>query len=250
MTHLKSGPIHSFSGEYDDPLPQTETTGGVGIVNIDGLLRPRADASMRLTGGTSVRFLSQVISTMVRDSRLSSIVLRCDSMGGDFGGVPDLAQRIYESRDIKPIIAHADGWMAGSAFWLCSAATEVIATPSSPGIGGLGMVRTHFSHADYLEKQGVKVTLIASTKSPFKTEWNPYEPLTEAAKKHAQSQMDIAHAEMMSAVATYRRTDLLVAMRDFGQGRVLLSEDAKEAGLVDSVESFPDLIDRLGGTRR
>ncbi|WP_075092822.1 S49 family peptidase [Planctomyces sp. SH-PL14] len=250
MESLRIGPIHGF-GDFDDDddgPPQTSTLGSVGVINVYGLLQRRADSLMHLTGGTAVEFVGQVFATMLKNPRLSSIVLRFDSMGGDFQGVPELAKRIYAARGTKPIYAHADGWMAGASYWLATAAGQLVATQSSPGIGGLGFVRLHFDQSKYMENLGVRTTIISS--SPYKAEENPYEPLSSETKAHIESRVAIWDAEMSSDIATYRNRPVTDVMRNFGQGRVLLSEDAKEAGLVDSVESFDALIDRLGGTRR
>lgn len=248
MNCLSCGPIHGFEADYDDPQSQTETFGSVGVINVDGLLQRREDNLMQFTGGAAVEFIGQVFGTMLKNPRVSSIVLRFDSMGGDFQAVPEVAKRIYEARGRKPIIAHADGWMSGSAYWLASAAAKIVATPSSPGIGGLGFVTIHFDHSKLLEKEGIEVTLLSS--SPRKTDANPYQPLSAEAKADIESKLAVWETWMASDISTYRGVGLNRVMQDFGQGRVMLSEDAKEAKLVDSIESFAELIARLGGTRR
>lgn len=110
---------------------------GVGILNIEGVLVPKASWLDSLCGFVSTLELNQSFESLVNDPSISKIVLYFDSPGGVSTGVYEFAENIYQSRNKKEIVAFTDVSMHSGAYWLGSAASKLVATPSSE-IGSIG----------------------------------------------------------------------------------------------------------------
>lgn len=184
----------------------------------------------------------QRIARAANDHRVDAIVLDVDSPGGTVGGVPELAQRIYEARQKKPIVAVANGLMASAAYWIGAAASEVVASPSSE-VGSIGVFLVHEDWSKWLESEGVVVTEISAGR--YKTEAAPWRPLDEAAADFLHGRVATVYNWFTSDVARFRGDSAQSVRRGYGEGRVLGSKAAKAAGLVDRVATLDDVVEEL-----
>src|SRR5207302_11309430 len=122
----------------------------------------------------------QEFDAAIADPNVSAVVLDTDCPGGSAAGTPELASKIRAARGKKPIIAVANALMASAAYWIASAADEIVATPSAD-VGSVGGYQAHLDQSQALEKEGLKVTFIQEP--ALKTAGNPYEPLRSAARQ-------------------------------------------------------------------
>jgi ClpP class serine protease len=93
------------------------------------------------------------------------------------------------------------------------------------------------------EKAGVKTTLVSAGK--FKTERNPYEPLSEDAKAAMQEHVDEFYSMFVGAVAKGRGVTTAEVRSGFGQGRMVMAKAALEAGMVDKIATYDETLARL-----
>lgn len=232
------------------PRSGAAISGGVAVIPMYGVISQRMSLMADMSGGTSCDALRASLREAVADPEVRAIVLDVDSPGGDVAGVPELAADIRDLRgQSKPIVAVANTLMASAAAWLAFQCDEVIASPSSM-VGSIGIVGMHEDVSEAAAKAGVKTTLISA--GPFKTEGNPYEPLSEDARATLQGQCDGFYAMFLADVARGRRVTTDRVASDFGQGRVLMASDAVRAGMVDRVDTLEGTIRRLsrgGGSK-
>jgi ClpP class serine protease len=98
------------------------------------------------------------------------------------------------------------------------------------------------------EQLGIKTTLISAGR--FKTELNPWEPLSEEAKAAAQEKVDEIYAMFVADVAAGRGTSERLVRDGYGQGRMLLADDAVAAGMADRVATLEETVMRLARGNR
>lgn len=225
---------------------EAATSGQIGVINIAGPIQKKPDFWMEVFGGTSTDQVSRAFDRLLNDQSVSAIVLNVDSPGGTVSGVPELAAKIFAARGTKPVVAVANGMMASAALWIASAADEIVAAPSTPGVGSIGVLQLHFDESKAMEKAGVTPTFITSAK--FKAEGNPYEPLSDEAKAHLQARVDAIHTQFVAAISRHRGVSVDTVESKFGQGRTLLAEQAKAVGLVDRIATLEDVLRELGGS--
>jgi signal peptide peptidase SppA len=184
-------------------------------------------------------------SQLVNDPGVSAIVLEVDSPGGYSDGILELSDRIYEARGRKPVVAVANHLMASAAYWIGTAADEVVASPSSE-MGSIGAFAAHEDISKALEQEGIKVSLIAEGK--YKIEGNPYEPLGEDARAAIQARVRNVYDAFVEAVARNRGVKVSDVRKGFGEGRVVGARQAVEMGMADRVDTLEGTIERLLGT--
>jgi ClpP class serine protease len=98
---------------------------------------------MRISGGTSTEAFGRAFDEAMKNPDVGAIVIDCDSPGGSVSGVPELAAKIFKARGQgKRSSRVANSSMNSAAYWICSAADEIIAAPSAD-VGSIGVFTMH-----------------------------------------------------------------------------------------------------------
>lgn len=222
--------------------PQERRVANVAVLPLFGTIFPRANLMTDVSGATSAERFGNQFSELIDDPEIGAIILDVDSPGGQVYGIQELSDRIFAARGKKPIVAVANHVMASAAYWIGTAADEVVITPSGEA-GSIGVFAVHEDKSAALEKEGVKVTLISEGK--YKIEGNPYEPLTEEARGAIQSGVSEYYDAFVAAVARNREVKQAVVRNGFGEGRLVGSRQAVELGMADRVGTLDETIIRL-----
>lgn len=224
------------------PAPAA-TPGSIAVVPVYGILSHRMHLFSNVSqSGTSAEALTLAIRQAVADPNVSAIVLDVDSPGGSVHGIQELAETIAASRGTKPVVAVANSLAASAAYWIASQADELVVTPGGQ-VGSIGVFAMHDDVSKAAEAKGVRRTYISAGK--YKVEGNPFEPLGDEARAAMQATVDAYYDRFVRAVARGRGVSLTAVREGFGQGRVVLSSDAVEAGMADREETLQQTIDRL-----
>lgn len=229
--------------EFQAAAPRTvQTAGKVAILPLFGVISQRMNMMSDMSGGTSTEQFAATFDTMLANADIRAIVLDVDSPGGSVAGTAELAQRIFEARDRKKIVAIADSLAASAAYWIASAASEMWATPTAE-VGSIGVFALHEDLSRALDAAGVTYTMIKAGK--FKGEGNPYQPLSDAAQAAMQLRVDDYYGMFTKAVGKYRGVSPDAVRSGFGQGRVVGAEDAKAQGMIDKIGTLDDVLINL-----
>jgi ClpP class serine protease len=87
------------------------------------------------------------------------------------------------------------------------------------------------------------MTLVSAGR--YKTEGNPFGPLSPDARKHMQDRVDGYYGAFTRAVARNRGVALAKVRNGMGQGCLLDAERAKREGMVDDVATIDTVVRRL-----
>jgi ClpP class serine protease len=148
-------------------------------------------------------------------------------------------------RGEKPIIALANVQACSGAYWLASAADEVVVTPSGR-LGSIGVFILHLDETGWEANEGLKSTYIAAGR--YKVEGNSSEPLSEEAEQHIREIVDDYYALFVDGVAAGRGVSADSVKDGFGEGLVVTAQRAVELGMADRVDSFEGVVSKLAGT--
>jgi signal peptide peptidase SppA len=220
--------------------------GSVGVIPIVGIISHRLSLMSDMSGpgvGASIQRLSAQFSQALDDVNCKSIVFDVDSPGGSVDGVMELASFVYSARSYKNVFAVVNSMACSAAYWLASAASKVIISPSGQ-CGSIGVYMTHQDESEALAKDGIKITLIKAGK--YKTEGNSAEPLSDEARAAFQSKVDSYYGMFVQAVAKNRKTAESAVRSGYGQGRSVLAGDAVKQDLADRVGTLEDVLASLG----
>lgn len=222
--------------------PTAKEPGGVAVINIMGVIMNRAGMMSEISGAVSAERVAAQLREAANNPDIKAIVLNIDSPGGMVAGVPELADEIAKTP--KFVLAVANQMAASAAYWIASQADEFVVSPSGE-VGSIGVVSVHQDLSEAFEMEGIKNTVITSSK--YKYEGNPYEPLGEEARAKMQETIDAYDDMFTKAVARGRGVSVSVVRQSFGQGRMLMAAEAQKVGMVDRVATLGDELRRLGG---
>ncbi len=225
--------------------PEAPATGGqVQVLPLWGVLAPHAGTMIDLsTPATGLDEWVAQLQAAVEDPKVATILLHVNSPGGSAQGAEEAAKAVREARSKKQIVAVADSLAASAAYMIASQAETLIVTPS----GMVGAVHCYTIHQDIsamLEQSGVKVTLIGEPDGGA-AEAPSFAPLSEENLAHAEQMVSRFYGAFLDNVARGRGQSVSTVEANYGRGRVLTSEAALAAGMVDGIATFDQTLERL-----
>ena len=226
-------PLHSEQQAY------TIAEGGVAILRISGVMAPKANLFMQVSGGLSTQMATKQLESATVDPRVTSTVLAMDTPGGAVLGTPEFAAAIHELAAIKPIVTHTDGVLASAGYWSGAAANAVYMSGSVNEVGSIGVVvnRTFNPNTSVQEEH-----IVAGR---YKRLGKASEPLSEESRAVVQADVDYVYTLFVDDVARYRGTTSEKVLERMADGRVFRGQQAIDAGLVDGVSTLDALVEQM-----
>lgn len=126
-------------GERLEETRRVTMRGNVAVVSVIGPIFRYANLFTEISGATSTQVLATDLQRALDDPNVKSIVLNIDSPGGVASGINELAEMIYAGRSRKRIVAYIGGIGASAAYWIASAAGEIVIDEASLA-GSIGVV--------------------------------------------------------------------------------------------------------------
>lgn len=228
------------------PLDNARTVvmrGGVAVIPVAGPIFRYANMFTEISGATSTQVLATDIQAALDNKYVRSIVLDIDSPGGEATGINELAKLIASARGTKRIVAYAGGSMASGAYWLGSAADEIVIDETA-ALGSIGVVMSYLDTSVRDAKSDVRRVEIVSSQSPDKR----LDPATDEGRAKVQEIVDALADVFVSAVAANRGVTKDKVLTDFGRGGVLIGTHAVQAGMANRIGSLESVIAELAGS--
>lgn len=210
---------------------------GVAVIPVHGALLNRFGGAYSFA--TGYNYIRRMMNAAIEDDDVQLIVLDVDSPGGEAAGCMELAEEIREARDSKPILSVVDSLSCSAGYALASAASRMVATPSSK-IGSIGVVLMHMNVKGALDQMGVEVTFIEAPEDGMKTAGNPFEPLSNEAKKDFQASVNKAYDTFVDLIAENRALDE-DSVRET-KARVFRADEALALRLIDEVKTPSEAV--------
>jgi signal peptide peptidase SppA len=206
---------------------------GIALIPIDGPIYRYADMFTEVSGGVTTDSLATDFQKALDDPAVAGVLFVIDSPGGESTGINELSDAIYAARGTKPIGAYVEGYGASAAYWIASAC-DWIACDDTALVGSIGTV---LGVADPAKRVSRTIDF-ASKQSPKKRA----DPTTEAGKQYFQSMVDSMTEVFIAKVARNRNVTAETVLSDFGQGGLLVGQQAVTAGLADRLGSEEQAI--------
>lgn len=223
-------------------LPQPRA-GSVAIIPVYGVIAPRANLMSEMSGGTTFEKLSGQLREVMGNSAIKTVVLDIDSPGGNVAGATEFARDVMRARTKKPIVAQIQYTGASAAYWLASAATEIIAAPSS-SVGSVGVYTSHDDMSAALEQLGVKRTYISA--GDGKVDGNETEPLAAEAMARLSSVVETAYARMVGDIVKGRGQGLTdEKVRGEWKAHTYGAKEALSLGMIDGIATLDETLARI-----
>lgn len=238
ITALLEARINGISigprGEAESPNTMTAAA-GTAVVPLFGMIGKRISQMEADCGGVDIDAMERAFDAANNDAAVERIVLHIHSPGGTVTGVPELAQKIYD-RKRKPVMAVSDTLMASAAYYIASAADEIVVTPTANvgSIGVVSMVRESLSDTSADGKTRLRIFRSGTDKA-----MGAAAPLTEDQAKAIDERVQFLGAMFRTDVTKARPNVKAESMT----GLVYFGEDAVTRGLADRV--VPNLAEAL-----
>ena len=235
-------PDGRWIGTYWPPIPERRwgEPRRIAVIPVIGTIttgRSRSDplGFSRSAGSETVQ---RALRDAENDPRVTAIVLRVDSGGGD-GLASDIMYRaVLRARTRKPVVATMGGAAASGGYYAAMGADWVLAEPTTltgsigvfvlkPGLEGLG------------KKLGINVETLK--RGPLSDILGLYKPWTPAEQAAAQRWVDAFYDDFVGEVARSRKLDR-EKVDAVARGRIWSGEDALARGLVDALGGMPEAI--------
>lgn len=209
-----------------------ELQNGIAIIPIHGLLTKRGEIFSSFMGTTSYDDIFSAISGAIEDEKVEKILLDIDSPGGEVGGLFDLVDFIFNSRNQKPIYSFANDYACSAAYAIASA-TEKIFVNRTSCVGSIGVIATHLDVSAADKKEGLKYTTIFA--GAKKNDLSPHEPISESAIADLQNEVNRLNDIFINTVEKNR--NLTEADIRKMQAGTYFGQNAITVGLADELNN-------------
>ncbi len=208
--------------------------GPVAIIPISGPIFAKPNFITEFFGiGCNLQNIAQDLQFVLDNPDITSILLDVDSPGGTVTGVNECAALIAKANEKKSVTAYVGGTGASAAYWLSSAANEIV-LDATGRVGSIGVVVAYpnpkVDDADYIE--------IVNTSSPNKRP----DVSTDKGRATIVGELDALANVFIETVATNRKVSTTKVLNDFGKGGILVGQNAVNAGMADRLGSLEGLI--------
>lgn len=231
--------LASFGGKSSSEDDGPKIINGVGILPVQGPIFGKANLMTNYSGATSMEAFQQDFRSLMANDSVDSIMMDFDTPGGTSDLIEEVGQEIYDARGTKPMYSCVNTMCGSAGLWLAMQADKVYSTPSGT-VGSLGAYTVHQDQSVSDAQNGVKFTYISA--GEYKTEGNPHQPLSAEAIQHRQEQVNELMDGFVGAVARGRNASTEHVRENYGKGRMLTPKKALEAGMIDGVASYDDIL--------
>lgn len=232
-------------GERPEGTRRTTLRDGVAVLDVNGPMFRRANLLAEVSGATSYEILGRDFQAALDDPSVHSIALHVASPGGTVDGTSELAESIFQARGTKPIVAYAAGQATSAAFWIATAADEIVASDTAT-LGSIGVRGGYRDRREADKKAGVEEIEIISSQTPKKA----LDPKTDDGRREMQRLVDGMAEVFIGAVARNRGLSEDAVMERFGDGRVEIGQRAVEVGMADRLGTLEGVIAGLVADHR
>lgn len=232
------------SGQPAAPGDHRPRAGTVAVIRAAGIVLPRCgEWAERYGWAISCERLPARIESAAGEG-CSAVLVTFNSPGGSVAGVQEAAKRIAAVSSRVPVVAVADHLAASAAYWLASACTAVVASPSAM-VGSVGVITVRPSFARELDMGGVDIDVFY--RGEGKTDGLVLVEMDDDGRRRMQATIDAYYADFAKAVAAGRGVSRKTVADSWG-AQVLTAQAAKAAGMVDQIGTADDVLKRLGTT--
>ena len=234
--HLLEMPVIAGSGEKK-----------IALIDVDGILLNMDMTGMFSLGENPVSLFREKLDRVERDPCVCGVIVRINSYGGGVTA-SDIMWRdltAFKTRTGLPVVAVLMDVGTGGAYYLATAADQIVAHPTSI-TGGMGVILNRYNLRDQMMQLNIFSDPVRG--APNVDLGTPVDSLTEQQHEILQQMADEFQGRFREVVR-HGRPNLRAAPDDF-DGRIFTASQALQRGLIDGVgyvDDAADLARRLGG---
>jgi protease-4 len=237
-------PVYPSLQPFEEKVLEGKGEKKILLLDISGVISEKKKSTgLGLTQKASlIDRLKEELQRAEGDSAIVGAIVRINSPGGSVSATDIIHHELmnYKKERNVRIVACLTGVATSGAYYIASAADEIIAHPTSI-TGGIGVIAMKFTIEKLLSKIGVEEVTIKSAEK--KDLWSPFRPSTPEEKMIMQGIIDTFHERFVHAVYEGRRPRLTKEeIEGLADGRIFTADQALSAKLVDRVGYLDDAL--------
>ena len=236
VAKISTEKIQAFHDSIAGNKTKYRVDNGVAIIPITSFISQYYDFYCWLFDGIAVENIEAQFDDAIADPKIRGIILDINSPGGEIGGVNDLSNKIFESRNKKPIIAYVSDEAASAGYWIAAAASKIV-TGQTALVGSIGVYASFETDDD--DKNVKFVSSISPNKVPDLNE--------PEGKAQIQAWVNELGSIFVKQVALFRGVPETTVLSDFGKGDISIASKALDSKMIDVVGNFKTALSLAAG---
>ncbi len=210
----------------------------VAILDVDGLILDTPFVGPLSVGENPVALFREKLEAISSDPCVKAVVLRVNSPGGGVAACMTMRRDLerFKERTKLPVVACLMDTAAGGAYYLATAADQVIANPATV-TGGVGVILNLFNLRDLMAQFNVIPQSIKSGK--YTDIGTSARVLTPEEKVLLQSMADEFHKQL---IADIQRNRPAMTNANAFDGRIFTGPQSLKVGMVDGIGDLDQAI--------
>ncbi len=214
------------------------------IIDISGVISEETNRGGGGIGGGApelgmVERIKEELFKAEADKEIRAVLLRINSPGGTVTASDLIYHEVmrFKEKTGKKVIASIGGIGASGAYYIASAADQIVAHPTAI-TGSIGVIMLHLNLQGLLEKIGVGAEAIKS--GPQKDTGSPFREMTQEDRRILQGMIDTLQVRFLSVVKQGRKG---IDIKLISDGRIFTTDEAIKLKLIDQVGYMDSAID-------
>lgn len=231
----------NVSRSEEREMKNLEIHGRIAVIPVHGILVARSgqiDAACNEL--VSYERLANRIQAAIKHELVEEIVLDFHTGGGQAIGCHELALRIREWTQIKPITALVNFAAYSAGYYLASACSKIICSPTA-GVGSIGVIIETYEVSKWEDEVGIKYNTFF--RGAHKNDYSPHEPITDQAVEEINTRLDYSYNAFVESVSAHRNLDAEAVIDT--QARCFNAQDALKLKLIDEIKPAQLAIDEI-----
>ncbi|UTR11394.1 signal peptide peptidase SppA [Evansella sp. LMS18] len=219
-------------------------TGKIAVIHLNGVIENSYNPPgiFQAAGYHHENFLRQ-LDTAAEDGQVHGIIIRVNTPGGGVVESSEIHDKIVDIQEEfrKPVYISMGSMAASGGYYIAAPADKVFAN-SQTITGSLGVIMQSINVSELAEDLGISSEVIKS--GPYKDIMSATREMTDDEREILQDLIDESYEQFV---------DVIEAGRDFSReevyeladGRIYSGSQAYEAGLIDGLGHFHEVIDTM-----
>jgi protease IV len=205
----------------------------IALIDVDGLLVNHNLTGAFSEGDNPVSALREKLRAIEKDKSVKAVVLRINSPGGGVTASDIMHQEViaFKKRSSLPVVACLMDLATGGAYYLATAADEIVAHPTTV-TGGVGVVINLYNLSDVMGTGNIYSQSVKSGK--YIDMGSLLDVINKDSKALLQSMTDEFH-ERFQHIACDSRSKIDKREATNFDGRVFTAHEAVERGFIDQI---------------
>lgn len=233
---VDNGPLAEFTVMAGDPASGDR----IALIDVDGVLLNSDMTGLSSYGENPVAIFREKLDYIASHGCYRGVVVRINSPGGGVTA-SDIMRRdllTLKARTGLPVVACLLDVGAGGAYYLATAADQIVAHPTSV-TGGIGVILNLYNLQDAMAQFNIVGVPIKS--GDHIDMGSPIREQPEEVRLMLQTMADEFHQRFRTAVERSRPGHNPLHPEDF-DGRVFTASQALHRGLIDSIGYLDDAV--------